>query len=422
MVGVLIDVLLVIAPVIVVMGVAVMAARLLVRRFGAPPESGRLVSLDGLRGYLALGVFFHHATMWRAYVGPEHSWFPKVPVPLYVHIGESAVTVFFLMTGFLFGAKLAEGRRRSMAWPRLYVGRLLRIYPLHIAVLCVVLLVVAIESGFALRVAPDTLVRGLFAWMHFARPDLNGVSATWTITSGVTWSLAYEWLFYSALPVAALVFGVRPPWRWLVASAAGIALWAYWIDTTNGLSVIHLLAFAIGIATSVATQSARLRAKLAGPAPALAAIVLVALVPVLYVEPYQAAVLLHLSAAFVVIASGNDLFGLLRLRESRLLGEISYSIYMLHGVLLYLTLRGVFGMPVVDAMSPVAYCGVVVALAPVVVVAAFLSFRYIERPCIGATPHAQQWVAARADATRRALRRRAIRPNVVMTREADAAD
>lgn len=386
--------LLTVAPLAAVMLAAAGTAALLGRRFGFPAEGGRLVSLDGLRGYLALGVFAHHAYRWHSLVRCGR-WLPPHPNRLYVHAGESAVTLFFMMTGFLFGAKLAEGRRRPIDWRRLYVGRVLRIYPLYGVALVAVLLLVAASTGPGLHVPPLAAVRSVVAWCRFARPDLNGMPATWLTVAGVTWSLEYEWLFYCALPVAGLAFGARPAWGWLAAGALGAAAFAYWIVSEHSPPphLEHLGAFAAGVVASVVTRSAWVRAALGRPAAGVAALGAAALVPVLFDEPYRWGVLALLAPLFFVVASGNTLFGLLRLPASRFLGEISYSIYLLHGLLLFVVFREVVGSPAAGGLSSAEYWGLIVALAPVLVVLTFATFRLIERPAIRATPHVQAWLA-----------------------------
>ena len=339
-------------------------------------------------------MFVHHASMWRSYVQPGHAWVPSRPVPLYMHVGQSSVTVFFMMTGFLFGAKMAAGRTRPIDWTRLYVSRVLRIYPLYGVALVAVLLIVAVVSRGQLLVEPATLARSVLAWAHFARPDLNGMHDTWTTISGVTWSLAYEWLFYSVLPLAALCFGVRPPVRWLIAGAVATGIWGYWLSKT-GIDPIHLGSFVAGVLASVVTRSPRVRAALAGRSAASVAIAAAALVPLRFAHPYQWPVLALLALFFVIVASGNTIFGLLRTTASSVLGELSYSIYLLHGLLLFVTLQGAVGMPSAASLSTPAYWALVVALVPILVAGSMLTFRFIERPAIRATPHVQGWLAER---------------------------
>ena len=385
-------VLLTVAPLVAVLVVAMVVAMGLGRVAGSPPPTDRLVSLDGLRGYLALSVFVHHAMMWRDYVQRGLWGYDARSVPFYRHLGEDSVSLFFMMTGFLFAAKLARGRAHPIDWTRLYASRVLRIYPLYAVAFVVVLLLVAALTGFERHVPPTTLARGMLAWAHFGAPDLNGLESTWRLTSGVQWSLAYEWLFYSALPLAALLFGVVPPARWLVASALGVAVWAHWIGSVD---VTKLGAFGGGLLASVVTRPAAVRAALGGPAAALGAIAAVVTAVTRFGHGYQWPVVALLAVAFTIVASGNSLFGVLRWPASRLLGEISYSIYLLHGLLLFGALRGVLGPAAAAALPTAAYWGVVAALTVVLVVVAFATFRLVERPGIGAMPHAQRWLTER---------------------------
>ncbi len=393
------------APAAAVLLVAALAALAIARTAGPPAAAGRLVSLDGLRGYLALGVYVHHAMLWRHYL-VRGAWGHRPGDPrLYRHLGDDAVTLFFMMTGFLFAAKLAEGRARPIDWPRLYVSRVLRIQPLYAAVLAATLAIVAARSGFALQESPRDLARNLLSWARFGNWAINRLPDTWMITAGVQWSLAYEWLFYAALPLAGLLFGVVAPARWLVASAVGTALWVSWIPA---FEAIHVGAFGAGVLASVVTRSAAVRAALGGRGGALAAVAAAATAVAAFEGGHRWPVLLLLAVTFTAVASGNTLFGLLGWAPSRVLGEISYSIYLLHGLLLYVVLRGVVGAAAAGAMSAAAYWGLIVALAPVLVLGAFATFRLVERPAIGATPRAQRWVRRRLEQSR--ARRRAAAP------------
>src|SRR4051794_29707847 len=95
-------------PAVACLVLAVLTARLLVWKFGAPPSAGRYVSIDGLRGYLALAVLLHHACTWYFYARTG-KWAPP-PSNLYTHFGHSGVALFFMITGFLFFTKLLNSR------------------------------------------------------------------------------------------------------------------------------------------------------------------------------------------------------------------------------------------------------------------------------------------------------------------------
>ena len=83
---------------------------------------------------------------------------------------------------------------------------------------------------------------------------------------------------------------------------------------------------------------------------------------------------------FAMFASGNTLFGLLRCRPARLLGLLSYSVYLLHNLVLFLVSRLVNHFTELAALSEHSYwiTGVVVAVLTVVIAAC--TYRWIEYP------------------------------------------
>ncbi|WP_428425706.1 GNAT family N-acetyltransferase [Methylibium sp.] len=105
--------------------------------------------------------------------------------------------------------------------------------------------------------------------------------------------------------------------------------------------------------------------------------------------------ILLLSVAFAIIAGGNSLFGLLHGPVSRTLGEMTYSIYLLHGIILFVTFNILLGVPVSGAFSPVVHWLVVAAITPVLILGAFATFRLIERPAMQRTTALAAWLRSR---------------------------
>jgi hypothetical protein len=90
---------------------------------------------------------------------------------------------------------------------------------------------------------------------------------------------------------------------------------------------------------------------------------------------------LLIGTVFCVLSSGNTVLGILKMKCVRRLGEISYSVYLLHG----LVLSGVFAIdPVRDfGMQNNGHYWLVVALCGVLVIfVASLSYLLVERPGI----------------------------------------
>ncbi|MBY9589867.1 acyltransferase family protein [Pseudomonas aeruginosa] len=73
-----------------------------------PLPLSRFSTIDGLRGYLAFFVFLHHAAIWYYFLRSGAWQVP--PSNLYTHFGQTSVSLFFMITGFLFTHKLLQSK------------------------------------------------------------------------------------------------------------------------------------------------------------------------------------------------------------------------------------------------------------------------------------------------------------------------
>ncbi|MFY9342627.1 MAG: acyltransferase [Planctomycetota bacterium] len=374
------------------LGAAAIAARVL----RLPAATGRLASIDGLRGLLAWFVFVHHGAHWYVFAHTGNWRHDGSRVVAY--LGRGSVAMFFMITAFLFTSRLLETRVRGFDWLRFLVSRVLRLTPLYLAAMLVLFLCVAAASDFT-RVEPwPVLAANALRWLTFTvagTPDLNGVHGTELWIAGVVWSLPYEWFFYLLLPLLALAIGCRVPWGWFalaVAAAAGLWLFApFWPFT---------LAFVPGMAAAWLVRSERFRTWSRSPLAALVVLAAVALAVARFAFPFDAKALALLGVAFALIAGGNDLFGMLSWRCSRLLGDVSYSVYLLHGLFLAAVFHFGLGLESARGLSPGQHLALVVALVPVLLLLVCATFRWIESPPL-------RRVDAVTAAIRAAFRRRA---------------
>ena len=81
---------------------------------------------------------------------------------------------------------------------------------------------------------------------------------------------------------------------------------------------------------------------------------------------------------FVTVASGNDFWGLLRLPALRWLGDITYSLYLLHGLTLWAVFQCWF--PREAAGNGWAFLGMAILLDVILVLVCSAVFVMIERP------------------------------------------
>ncbi|MDT8266003.1 acyltransferase, partial [Roseomonas sp. DSM 102946] len=206
-----------------------LAATPLCRPADAPPgqAASRMPALDGLRGILALAVFFHHAAIYPRLLAGQGWGLP--PAHAYAVMGKGAVGMFFIITGYLFWAKLLREEGRP-SWLALYAGRLFRIGPLYLVVILAMLALLFGRDGGELR-EPATQVAGQVGeWLLLGagnRPDVNAHAGTNLLTAGVTWTLQYEWIFYASLPLAALLARTGRRETWLTLALLLLCLaWA----------------------------------------------------------------------------------------------------------------------------------------------------------------------------------------------------
>ena len=382
-------------PAIACLLVAMTTAFQLTKQFGEPLPQGRFATIDGLRGYLAFFVFIYHSSVWYFYL--HTGQWKNPPSNLYTHFGLSSVFFFFMITGFLFFSKLLDGRAKSIDWGKLFVSRFLRLVPLYLFVMCLLFLIIAYLSNGKLNEPTPQLLSEVFQWLSFTilgEPNLNGLVNTFTITAGVTWSLPYEWLFYFSLPLLALIIGVIPPSPYLVlsiASVTGIAILNPQFHHLK-LLVVPLLSFLGGIAASFMVRSDWFCRFAVRKISSFISLGSIAIAVAVYPSGFDFAPLFLLVVAFILISCGNSMFGILVSPISRTLGEMSYSIYLLHGITLFVTFKFIIGVSNSRALSPVMHWFSVIAITPVLVSICFLTFRYIESPFMRRTSAVTAWL------------------------------
>ena len=343
-------------------------------RLVAPGE--RYGGVDGLRGLLAMGVFVHHTVASYGYfMTGRWGWSDSA---LFNHLGQTSVAVFFMVTAFLFSSRLLAG---SIDWRAIYLSRIARLVPLYVVFVAGVLASALHAGGWILRESLGTIAGEVGHWLAFSiieRPDINALPMTWTLSAGVNWSLRFEWFFYAFLPVLAFLL---IPWRGAraaIAVATGFAVTlvaaALLLKHVGGWK-LYVLHFAAGTVVALLYRHPVIRLHLASRW--IRAVGLACLAGLLAFRDAEGGLQILLATAFfgsVVGTSG----GLLRWSSIRWLGEISYGVYLLHGLVLYWALSS---LPVAS-LTVGPYCALVVCLGiSVVVIASTLHFA-VELPGI----------------------------------------
>ena len=356
------------------------------RSSGSPEQ---LASLTPLRGIAALWVVIFHFCWYLPAVHPERYTGA-------VYKGYLAVDLFFVLSGFVITHVYKEGFARRVTgrgYRDFLKARVARIYPLHITVLFLFVATATAEraASYALEGSFEPIpllgersVGGFFANLVM----LQGLWARELSWNDPAWSISLEFLAYLLFP---LLFPVL--WRAGPAAKAGlgglllVALgWlAYrtggYFNQWNGTYAILrcLPEFLAGMLLYSFYQNGIFASVLASDA-VLAAIVL------------PLAALLHLGAPDLAIIPLFPLLILAAVRNrGRLspllnspplvwLGDISYSLYLLHWFVLFITTEIARRLPGLDlANLPLASSlALIAALIAVSLTLATLSFRFIE--------------------------------------------
>ncbi len=362
---------------------AILTAMLLSRlRPPAAPRKWR--TLDGLRGIAATAVFLHHSAIWFAY-SKSGNWLPP-PTNLYNQLGQGAVSVFFMLTGFLFWAKLRE--TPEMDWERLYISRVLRIAPVYAVSMLVLVAVAWLAAGRPLHIGNATPFLEIASFAN--TPDLFHLRNTFVINAGVAWTLHYEWFFYCMLPFLALAlhrfrgFSVRSLLYLCFSAAGALLMWHYYIIR------IMLLFFVLGIGSyeiGRATRETRLHRLLESWPGTLWIFVMLWLIVSRFHDAYNPRAALLYGAAFLPIAAGNSMFGVLTTVTLRKLGEISYSLYLLQGLVLYAFFHASGATQTLRQ-----HWGLAIPAAILLVCLGQISFSWVEHPSMHAVERARSFL------------------------------
>ncbi|MEU4244141.1 acyltransferase [Actinoplanes sp. NPDC026619] len=384
------------------------------------PNPVRLAWLDALRGYAAVTVMAFHLS--PLVLGNER----HLAVMRHIDLGKYGVLLFFLVSGYVIPMSLEKHGSLGRFW----IGRLCRIYPAYLfAIACVAVLCTAGWMSWQASLRQET-VTGVLAHATMM-PDLLGQRGA----ARVFWTLSYEMTFYlvvsglfawklhrhsawwaSGLALLAFVrlpdnlFGADPGQRRITAAilvvVIGLSVLAYVMDRfvllagAAGIAFLLLPAFN-GHDTKNSTVIASWQGLLLlavmfagtviyrwqhgqlGRRPATFALTTVALGVVgahwAHLGTYAA---LRVWSANVGAVAVTFLFAYaMRNRPVPAfltwLGRISYSLYLLHVVLLILVPRIV---PDIGNSAGVIRVAVGVAYVIIALGVAWLAYRMVELP------------------------------------------
>jgi exopolysaccharide production protein ExoZ len=332
----------------------------------------RLLPMEGLRGIAVSLVFLQHYC--RQFVEAGHlTGATALFAAAFRNFGNRGVELFFVLSGFLIYGIVIKKKPPFFDFMR---RRVQRIYPTFIAAF---LLACIIDLQRQNPVIPHGISGGVYILENLLfLPGLFPIRPL----SAVNWSLSYEWWFYAGVTllfstVALGRLGPRTRVFTIVACGAVLvgvtAMGASWAPI-RGLSLI---------AGMLLAEAERAKVK---PFHLIFVLVAIFVSFILSVSgrltEWQSAIVLAFSFFLLCHFSlfhQNILSRILSLAWCRRVGNISYSFYLVHGIVVVGLLRAVLDVPGSSAQNTVFW----IALAPVflsALVASGLLFLAVEKP------------------------------------------
>jgi peptidoglycan/LPS O-acetylase OafA/YrhL len=341
---------------------------------------GEIRALTSLRGVAAMAVVMQHFST----TVQSHT---AVPIPSLVPHGYVAVDLFFVLSGFIISFTYFDDffHRSFRATPKFILKRLGRLFPLNLFAVAGVVLVAGILTRFG---APDPL--------QFSKNRVFDIICNVLMLQGIgigmnlnapSWSISDELVAYLAFPF--LFRGIfRRGWTW-----AALLL----LPGLCGLGVIAATHPVLGLATYsiegglvrcfaefiMGMAAFRLFCHPAGrtirrnPRVATA---LVGLSLVIALVRLDLLLVLTFPGLICALASRNTVFSrALAVRPFHWLGEISFSIYLLHEAFRWIYL---FVLQRLHPAPLTASQGIVAAFAGSLLILpiAYLAYRFVEKP------------------------------------------
>jgi peptidoglycan/LPS O-acetylase OafA/YrhL len=347
----------------------------------------RIRELDGLRAVAILLVVAWH------YLGRPSG--PESLLWKATHFGTSGVDLFFVLSGYLISSILLANRGSSGFFSAFYGRRTFRILPVYY--LMIVLFVVGRLSGFLPALFDGTIP----AWVYFL--GLQNIWMTMNKTWGsewlvVTWSLAIEEQFYLLWPIVLRFYPARwLPWMLaavLVASPVTRAIDFLAGDEWGYQFLLPFRADALAAGAMVAWYRWSGLRNVTVDRLAVAILFLSAcLFPVfasLFRYPdtarpmalwgYTYLAVAYGSLVFVVLQyQGTRFLGLLRTRVTGFLARISYSLYLVHIVVLSLVFIAFRSPQDLNTWTGIVLAGLAFLIS---IAVCELSYRILEKPMI----------------------------------------
>lgn len=328
-------------------------------------ETSRIGYIDGLRGVAATLVVCAHS--WRISYSEsfERKWFYD-SLNFDHRLGAIGVQLFFCITGYLFITKLLNNKNQK--WDKFFIARFKRLAPAYFFAITILIAITFFKaSSFGINEIVSSIKLYAFGLLgtDLSVPGFNG-----TELFSVLWSLPYEWKFYFMIPAVAACLHAR--WTTIVAVITAVfsVLVVLYLDGSSFGAL-----FVAGALAAYLDKRIQLNNLFSRYAIFFSSLALLVYVTSLDLNNYGIERLSVASLFFISVIVTKP--KILCDSPLRFMGEISYSVYLLH-ILCYFAFASLFDIYFSTTVLP-AYA---IAYSLFTCIVCSLSFKYIEYPFI----------------------------------------
>lgn len=300
-----------------------------------PRSKNFLPELQSVRGLAALVVVLHHCSFYLDYAASSKK---VAEILLNAH---AAVVLFFVLSGYVLSASLLSKPITARQVFEFYLRRVFRIYPALWAGVALALVYVVMFHGQRL---PQSVTQWWWPQSQREFPSsitgyilpLAGISTQWAIP---LWTLKIELIASAVLPFAVIVQLRQPLLFSLTVLGSAFALFFLPFEISRTAS--YAPAFGLGVCAAYFSKT--LREKFPADLFWLTFFVIGALTLLFGRNAFladfrnnygsvQAVAAESIGGAMLIlsIAANQKYFAVLRTRLAAFLGDISYSLYLIH--------------------------------------------------------------------------------------------
>lgn len=332
-------------------------------------KTSRYGFIDAIRGIAACSVMFQHSLYASGLLISATNDQLTGFIPRMLELGETGVVAFFLVSGFVIPLTLDKTHSVKLFW----LHRALRIYPLYILIFFATF---AVHAGGDIRSVKEFLVNflsHLFFVQEYAKQE-EFVGGSWTLSLEVVWYSAISCLFLLSLDKKTTLL----VWLSVLVSMLVDSVCAFGHHLPTG-RLSMLLCCVLGLVCYRHSKDELSIKTFLLFAAILTATIIVNLLAGLRLFPsshptstFQSSIdSWAIAAAIFFIPFATRKSTIWAHPAGAFLGRISYSIYLLHPILLYVILQ----TPIRGLLLMVITFACTIALA-------ILTYKYVEAPAI----------------------------------------